>query len=867
MKTLICSDRLRRKEIRQHQELNGLDYLEVGSDQRTLTVYFLGKVPVSLQPANVVIEGGRRIRDLQVETISVVQDDEAAESDSYMEVTVNKAGDFSTYILRVVEGKDENGRWIRHPSFDARYDRIEFSFKVDCPSDLDCRQEVICPPARREAPEINYLAKDYASFRQLILDRLALVIPDWKERHVPDLGITLVELLAYTGDHLSYYQDAVATEAYLDTARQRISVRRHARLVDYPMHEGCNARTWVCVEIGSDLTLDPEDIYFITAQAGIAPTIKEQELQRQVTGGYEVFEPVFKTEIRLYAGHHEILFYTWGDQECCLPKGATTATLQGLLVKDPGQDGELSQCVPDTKTKDTEKPSSQPAATSLLANSTEKLHLKPGDVLIFEEVIGPGTGNQVDADPMHRHAVRLIDVQPGYDPLYPDTPITEITWDEEDALPFPLCLSSRGPAPDCEMIENISVARGNVILVDHGKTIDEPFDEEVKVRESLEGCDCLGNVAETVLIPETYRPVLKEKPLVFCQPIEPGVGATRMLGQDARQALPQIRLTGTTPDGDSEWTVQRDLLASESTDCHFVAETDNEGYAHLRFGDGELGKQPAAGTRFVASYRVGTGAAGNIGADVIQHLIIICDTCKTLLSGITLAVRNPLAATGGTAPESLAEVRLFAPHALRKRLERAITPADYADIVMREFPDRVQRAVASLRWNGSGYEILVAIDPFGREVADDALLKEIKDRLYRYRRIGHDLSVQSARPVPLKITLSVCILPGYFRGHVKAALLAVFSNRQLPDGRLGFFHSDNLSFGEGIYLSRIVATAQAVAGVASVVVEEFQRFHEPAADEIENGVLPLNALEIARLDNDPSFPENGLLTLNIGGGR
>ena len=38
---------------------------------------------------------------------------------------------------------------------------------------------------------------------------------------MPDLGITLVELLAYVGDHLSYYQDAVATEAYLDTARQR----------------------------------------------------------------------------------------------------------------------------------------------------------------------------------------------------------------------------------------------------------------------------------------------------------------------------------------------------------------------------------------------------------------------------------------------------------------------------------------------------------------------------------------------------------------------------------------------------------------------------------------------------------------------
>ena len=85
-------------------------------------------------------------------------------------------------------------------------------------------------------------------------------MPDWTERHVPDLGIALVELLAYTGDYLSYYQDAVATEAYLDTARQRISVRRHARLVDYYLHEGCNARAWVCIETDSDFALDPADV-------------------------------------------------------------------------------------------------------------------------------------------------------------------------------------------------------------------------------------------------------------------------------------------------------------------------------------------------------------------------------------------------------------------------------------------------------------------------------------------------------------------------------------------------------------------------------------------------------------------------------
>ena len=58
-------------------------------------------------------------------------------------------------------------------------------------------------------------------------------------------------MLAYVGDHLSYQQDAVATEAYLGTARRRVSVRRHARLVDYAMHDGCNARAWVQVQVNA----------------------------------------------------------------------------------------------------------------------------------------------------------------------------------------------------------------------------------------------------------------------------------------------------------------------------------------------------------------------------------------------------------------------------------------------------------------------------------------------------------------------------------------------------------------------------------------------------------------------------------------
>jgi hypothetical protein len=584
--------------------------------------------------------------------------------------------------------------------------------------------------------------------------------------------------------------------------------------------------------------------------------VKEEELQRLATDGYEVFEPITKEKIKLYTGQHEIHFYTWGDKECCLSRGSTTATLKGDWVVEPVKP-DTPECEPGHHL--IKEPGAEPATTT----TAPKPHLKPGDVLIFEEVIGPKTGNPADADPKRRHAVRLTDVRHGRDPLYPGIALTEITWAEEDALPFPLCLSAMGPPPECTVIENISVARGNLILVDHGITVHEDLDP-VPIKETIEECDCLGGVTEKVVIPDRYEPALKKVPVTFGQSIGKDTGAGRMLVQDVRQALPQVTLIGAAPNGVvAEWTVRRDLFGSHNQDLHFLVELDDNGQARLRFGDDELGQRPEADTKFHAAYRVGNGPSGNVGAGAISHLAYR----TTAPTGAIRKIRNPMPAGGGTTPEPLAEVKLFAPHAFRKRLERAITPDDYAAIVLREFSNKVQRAAAQLRWNGSWYEILVAVDPLGQEEADAALRKEIEGRLYRYRRIGHDLVVKSAHRVPLDIEFLICVLPGYLRGHVKAELLDLFSNRLLPDGRLGFFHPDNLTFGEGIYLSALVAIAQAVPGVESVKINKLERLFEGPNGELENGVLPLGPLEIARVDNDPSVPENGRLVLDVRGGR
>jgi len=233
----------------------------------------------------------------------------------------------------------------------------------------------------------------------------------------------------------------------------------------------------------------------------------------------------------------------------------------------------------------------------------------------------------------------------------------------------------------------------------------------------------------------------------------------------------------------------------------------------------------------------------------------------------SLKPRNPLAARGGTAPEPLTDVRLLAPCTFRAELQRAITAEDYAALVEHDFQGRVQRAAAVLRWTGSWTEVLVAVDPLSTEEDVDRLLQEIRADLHRYRRIEHDVVVKQGVAVPLKVELLVCVQPHFLRGHVEAALLEALGTHALPDGRRGFFHADNLTFGQGIALSRLLATAQAVAGVESVEARTFERLFAGPHDEIENGFLPLGPLEIARLDNDPRFPGNGQLRLTMRGGR
>ena len=799
----------RRQALRAHASLNGIDYVEVGEDHRNVTVFFFHPPPEVITAENFVISGGVRVRDPGIVSLRLIEPPDP-DIERAIELVLQRPGDRSTYRLAVTG----------LPDFDPRYAFVDFTFWENQDEQLDCAAAGVPGAAVPIEPNIDYLAKDYAGFRRLALDRIAQTLPAWTERHVPDIGIVLVELMAYAGDHLSYYQDAVATEAYLETARLRTSIRRHARLIDYHMHEGCNARAWVHVNTPRDQVLAPDALLLAVGDTDPPAAI---------------FAPVTTAPIALHAAHNLIDFHVWGDGDTWLPAGATSATLHDGWVGR--RNGGRRRRRLDT--------------------------LTVGTVLLIETARPEGDAWE-DAAP-GCHVVRLTSIDRQVDPLL-DQPVVEAGWSLEDALPMAFRLRpshlgtgriqhARAPRGD------FAVARGNMVLVDHGRPVKD---------EILRGHAPYGVHHNPAFRPGPRRPSLAVPNLTFRETPDPNAPASLAVLQEPGQAMPQVlsltsRATAEdqadpeTSEADQHaqtlhWTVQRDLIASLATDHHYVIEMQDDATAVLRFGDGDLGALPGPGSLRV-TYRVGNGPEGNVGAETITRIL--------QPDGLGLSVRNPLPATGGTPPEPIADVKLLAPHRFRERLERAITAEDYARIAG-QVPG-VRRAAADLVRRGAMVVARVAIVADAGEDADAQLIAQVAARLHRRRRIGHEVQVSAARYVPLYVDLRIGVLDDYLRGHVLADLRLALGTGVTPDGRLALFNPARMSFGEPVYGSRIIAAAQGVPGVDWIELLQLRR--DDDTDDTPTDEIRLGGFEIAQLDNDISHPERGRLLLRLEGGR
>lgn len=833
----------------------GIDFVEVLTNRlrtpghvpgapvsRTLLVHLLrGPVPVGWDASRVSVVGGVRV-DAALNPVGVawaypalrltgtpadpdgdplpgVSDPDralvraavpTARRDRVLVVRTTTHGDLSRYVLRILG----SGGLGLPDELDPPLAQDRFAFSVDCPSDADCAAPATVAQTADTSPVLDYLARDYDLLRTRLIDRVAALVPNWHDRSPADVGVMLVELFAHQGDRLAYWQDATGVEAYLGTARRRPSVRRHARLLGYAMHDGCAARTWVAVTSDTTFTLPAGTPVADTVpdeRAGLPAGPGSRTPAAVVDVGGVVMETVAAVDVD--PDRNAIPLHTWGDPAHVLPPGTTSAFLAVPLGDAPA--------------------------------------LRAGDVVVLAELPGGGpgggaaSGTAVDGDPGRRYAVRLErDPVVRADALAPGVVVQEIRWMAQDALPGPLTVAERGP--DGDAIPR-AVALANIALADQGASV-------------------LGELLEPpqVVAGEPYRPRTHRGRLTFAEPAAPAAlaSATAAVLPDPRRA----RAALTLDDGTRTWTAQPDLVTSGRLDPHLVVETEETGIARLRFGDGTAGRRPAVGSVLRADYRVGEGAQGNVAAGSLTYLLDLPDGSSPVPVGAVVSVWNPLRATGGTDPEPIDAVRQLAPYAFRTQL-RAVTSRDYAELA--DAQPGVQRTVARRRWTGSWYAQEVTVDAVAALAEDPSVPAGVRAALELRRMAGVDVEVARPVYVPLELVLEGCVRPGYLRADVTVQLTDALSSRVLAGGRRGFFHPDAFTFGQSLYLSDVVAAAMVVPGLDWVQLTTFARAGVPrreTARALDEGRITAGPREVLRCDSDPNNPESGRIDLVLRGG-
>jgi len=228
--------------------LNGLRLVQVfpdnANDRARLDVQLHnGNGTTGLVKDDFAISGGHRVLagNLvgQVQVTAVATDADP----TILHLTVAPIGDYSTYTLSMTRRRGSASEKVIDPIFDE----LDFKFRPACFS-IDCAPEWEPAPPPLANPKIDYLAKDYDSFRHTLITAMQSRVAGWTPTSEADLSVVLLDLFSAVADELSDFQDRVMNEAYFLSARKRVSLARYARLMDYHIYQGNQASTWLAIQ-------------------------------------------------------------------------------------------------------------------------------------------------------------------------------------------------------------------------------------------------------------------------------------------------------------------------------------------------------------------------------------------------------------------------------------------------------------------------------------------------------------------------------------------------------------------------------------------------------------------------------------------
>jgi hypothetical protein len=360
-----------------------------------------------------------------------------------------------------------------------------------------------------------------------------------------------------------------------------------------------------------------------------------------------------------------------------------------------------------------------------------------------------------------------------------------------------------------------AMARANVLLATHGETVSKEVLGDGDASQAFQSF------------------TLKKSPLTYV----PEAGA-----ENGAASTLKVRV-------DSVFWDERPYFYGQNPLARvYTVRIDDEKAATVRFGDAQTGARLPSGKKNIdATYHQGIGSEGNVGAGKIT---VALDKPTGLKS-----VTNPVAAEGGSDPETLAEAQRNAPASVRT-LGRIVSLSDFEDAA-RAYAG-IAKAKADWQWDGMEQAVLLtvagddgaAFEEGGTTHTD--LVADLDSRRDPHRK----LTVSSYVSVPIKITAAITVDPSLDSTEVQAD-----ARKALED----YLDFDNLDLGQSIHLSDVMRILQSVKGVLAVDVDALQ--YKNASDRTTHGVssqavlahLPIFPTELATV----SDPETDL-AVNIG---
>ena len=285
------------------------------------------------------------------------------------------------------------------------------------------------------------------------------------------------------------------------------------------------------------------------------------------------------------------------------------------------------------------------------------------------------------------------------------------------------------------------------------------------------------------------------------------------------------------------WHLRHSFDASTRKDSHFLLDP---AAGTITFGTGEKGRVPweirsrkplpREQCLIIAQYRATRADAGNLAAGSVRDLAdsphnralygatAVGDgwtAVKNQLQNIT----NPLAATGGTAAETVAHASGRA-DLLVESSDRAVTLADYEKLALQTPGTQIARVSARANLHpsfpcfkapGMITVIVLPFLPHGRPLPSPGLLQAVRSYLRRRRIVGTRVEVVAPIYLEIAVQAEVRAQAGTNRSNLQQAVVKALN--AFLDPLLGGPDGTGWPFGRDVYRPEILRVINEVPGV------------------------------------------------------